>query len=129
MSQFYVSCEGFHIIIARSFPHTGPGQSSDFVCSDWARQIARIESGLVEPEIRVGNVNLERDYTDVRDVVRAYFLLMVKGKAGEIYNVCSGRSVKLREILNILVCQTSFEVKIVVDEKRFAALRYRKACR
>lgn len=122
LSQFYVNCEGFQIIIARSFPHTGPGQSSDFVCSDWARQIAQIELGLVEPEIRVGNVNLERDYTDVRDVVRAYFLLMVKGKAGEIYNVCSGQAVRLKEILDILLSQTSYEIKIVVDEKRLRPL-------
>lgn len=122
LSQFYVNCEGLQIIIARSFPHTGPGQSSDFVCSDWARQIAHIELGLIEPEIRVGNVNLERDYTDVRDVVRAYFFLMIKGKSGEIYNVCSGRAVRLREILHILLSQTSFKVKIVVDEKRLRPL-------
>ncbi len=119
LSQFYVNCEGLKIIVARSFPHTGPGQSSNFVCSDWARQIARIELGLDDPVIRVGNINLERDYTDVRDVVRAYFLLMTKGRSGETYNVCSGQAVKLKEILDILLNQTTFEIKIVVEKQRF----------
>jgi len=122
LSCFYVNCEGFQIIIARSFPHTGPGQRSDFVCSDWARQIARIEAGLAEPEIKVGNINLERDYTDVRDVVQAYFLLMLRGRSGEIYNVCSGRAIKLKEILDFLLQQTSLDVKITVDEKKLRRL-------
>ncbi|MCX7974291.1 MAG: GDP-mannose 4,6-dehydratase [Candidatus Aminicenantes bacterium] len=122
LSRFYFNCEGLQIVIARSFPHTGPGQSSDFVCSDWARQIARIEVGLAEPEIKVGNINLERDYSDVRDVVRAYFLLMLKGRAGEIYNVCSGRTVKLKEILELLLSLSNLQVKIVVDEKRIRRL-------
>lgn len=122
LSRFYFSCEGLEIVIARSFPHTGPGQSSDFVCSDWARQIARIEAGLAEPEIHVGNINLERDYSDVRDVVRAYYLLMIKGRAGEIYNVCSGRAVKLKEILDYLLSLTNLRVEIVIDEKKLRRL-------
>jgi len=122
LSRFYVNSEGLQIVIARSFPHTGPGQRSDFVCSDWARQLARIELGLAEPEIKVGNINLERDFTDVRDVVQAYFLLMLRGRSGEIYNVCSGRAIKLKEILDFLLQQTSLDVKITVEEKKLRPL-------
>jgi len=118
LSRFYVTCEGLDIVLARSFPHTGPGQSPDFVCSDWARQIVLIEAGRAEPVIKVGNINLERDYTDVRDTVRAYLLLMTKGRGGEVYNVCSGRAVKLRQILEFMLQQVSFPVKIEVDESR-----------
>lgn len=122
LSRFYVSCEGLDIVLARSFPHTGPGQSPDFVCSDWARQIVLIEAGRADPVIKVGNINLERDYTDVRDTVRAYFLLMTKGRSGEVYNVCSGRAVKLQQILEFMLRQVSFPVKIEVDENRLRKL-------
>ncbi|MCK4495304.1 MAG: NAD-dependent epimerase/dehydratase family protein, partial [Candidatus Aminicenantes bacterium] len=91
LSRFYAQIENMDIVIARSFPHTGPGQSPDFVCSDWASQIARIEKGLAEPVIKVGNCKVRRDFTDVRDMIRAYTLLMKNGRSGEVYNVCSGR--------------------------------------
>jgi GDP-4-dehydro-6-deoxy-D-mannose reductase len=103
LSKFYAEIENLDIVIARSFSHTGPGQSPDFVCSDWALQIARIEKGLGKPVIEVGNLSVKRDFTDVRDVVRAYVLLMEKGKKGEVYNVCSGKAVALREILDLLL--------------------------
>jgi len=118
LSEFYVLIENLDVVIARSFPHTGPGQSPDFVCSDWASQIARIEKGLAEPVIKVGNLNVKRDFTDVRDVVRAYILLMEKGIRGEVYNVCSGGAVSLREILDLLLSFSSKKIKVQVDSTK-----------
>ena len=115
LSRFYVKVERLDIVIARPFPHTGPGQTADFVFSDWASQIARIENGLAEPVIRVGNLEVRRDYADVRDVVRAFVLLMRKGRTGETYNVCTGRAVSLRDILASLVSLARKPVKVEVD--------------
>lgn len=119
LSKFYIQIEDLDIVIARPFPHTGPGQSSDFVCSDWARQIAQIERGVVKPVIKVGNLKVKRDFTDVRDVVRAYFLLMQKGKRGEIYNVCSGKAVFLQRILDLLLSFSSPEIAVQTDSRKF----------
>ena len=118
LSEFYSRIEKMDVVIARSFSHTGPGQSSDFVCSDWASQIAQIERGLHEPVIKVGNCNIRRDFTDVRDVVRAYLLLIEKGRSGEVYNVCSGKAVKLQEILDLLLSLSKEKIAVEVDEQR-----------
>lgn len=119
LSKFYNQIEDLDIVIARPFPHTGPGQSPDFVCSDWARQIVQIEKGTTEPVIKVGNIKAKRDFSDVRDVVRAYFLLMKKGRKGGVYNVCSGKAVSLQEILEILLSFSSKEISVQVDTKKF----------
>ncbi len=118
LSRFYHASENMEVIIARSFPHTGPGQSADFVCSDWASQVVRIERGEAEPVIKVGDLNLERDYTDVRDTVRAYFLLMERGCPGEVYNVCSGRAIRLKQVLEIILRLTNLKVRLEVDPHR-----------
>lgn len=118
MSWFYARIEKMDIVIARSFPHTGPGQSPAFVCSDWASQITAIEKGLEEPVIKTGNCKVRRDFTDVRDVVKAYALLMQKGKSGEVYNVCSGRAVMLKEILDLLLSFSSGKIEVEVDQQR-----------
>jgi len=118
LSRYYVRIEGLDIIITRSFPHTGPEQSPDFVCSDWAFQIARIEKGLTNPVIRVGNTQVERDYTDVRDVVEAYTLLMKKGETGETYNVCCGKSIALNDILQMLLSLSSVDIDVQVDKSK-----------
>ena len=115
LSQFYSEIEGLDVVIARPFPHTGPGQSSDFVCSDWALQIAKIEMGLVEPVIKTGNLDVRRDFSDVRDVVKAYIFLLEKGGRGEIYNVCSGRAAALNDILKILLSFSSKKIEVKVD--------------
>ena len=94
--------ENLDIVVARPFSHAGPGQSPDFVCSDWARQIVDIERGMSRSVLRVGNLNALRDFSDVRDVVRAYILLLEKGRRGEVYNICSGKTIALKEILAIL---------------------------
>lgn len=105
LARFFAEADRMDAVVVRPFPHTGPGQTEDFVCSDWARQIVRIERGDAEPRIVVGNLDVRRDFSDVRDIVRAYRLLLEKGRAGEIYNVCSGRAASLREIMGMLLRQ------------------------
>jgi GDP-4-dehydro-6-deoxy-D-mannose reductase len=118
LSKFYTRVENLDIVIARPFPHTGPGQSADFVCSDWALQIARIEKGDGKSEIKVGDISVQRDYTDVRDVVKAYVLLLEKGKRGEIYNICSGKKYSLQRILDVLLSFSSQPIEILVDSQK-----------
>ncbi len=118
LSRFYVQVEKLDIVIARPFPHTGPGQAADFVFSDWARQVALIERGGRPPLIEVGNLAVRRDYSDVRDTIRAYVLLMEKGRAGETYNVCSGRAVYLQEVLDTLLGLTARPVEVRQDPGR-----------
>ena len=112
---FYEKVEDIDIVIARPFPHTGPGQTADFVCSDWARQIVRIERGESTPALKVGNIDVRRDFSDVRDVVKAYILLLSKGRRGEVYNVCSGRAIALREILDFLIRETTKDMHLSVE--------------
>lgn len=111
--------EKMHIIISRSFNHIGLNQGKGFVCSDFAKQIAEIEKGLKKPEIKVGDLNSKRDFTDVRDIVRAYVLLLQKGKAGEIYNIGSGKEYSIKEILDKLVALSKSNIKIVEDGSLF----------
>jgi GDP-4-dehydro-6-deoxy-D-mannose reductase len=118
LSEFYVQIEKLDIIVARSFPHTGPGQSPEYVCSDWACQIAQIEKGMTDQVIRVGNIELQREFLDVRDVVKAYVLLMKKGRRGEAYNVCSGKALSLKEILGILLSYSSKKIEVNVDPQK-----------
>lgn len=99
----YVKKKGMDIVISRSFNHTGPGQDPTFVCSDFAHQIARIEKGLQEPVIKVGDLSIKRDFTDVRDVVRAYVMAIEKCDSGEIYNICSMKVYSIKEIVDVLV--------------------------
>jgi len=118
LCDFYVRVENLDAVIARAFPHTGPGQNPLFVCSDWARQIALIEKGEGEPEILVGDISVARDFTDVRDVVRAYLLLMEKGEAGEVYNVCSGKAWSLEEVLHRLISLSPMSIRVRVDPRK-----------
>jgi len=89
----------FAIMMTRSFNHVGPGQSSDFALAGFAKQIMAIKSGQVAPVLTTGNLNVSRDFTDVRDVVRAYLLLLNSGENGEVYNVCSGQERLLGDIV------------------------------
>jgi GDP-4-dehydro-6-deoxy-D-mannose reductase len=115
LARFYSRIEGLDIVCARPFPHTGPGQSADFVCPDWALQIARIEKGDREPVLSVGNTQVQRDFLDVRDVVNAYVCLIEKGQKGEVYNICSGRAISLKEVLETLLSFISITIEIRVD--------------
>lgn len=118
LGLMYFRAFGWRVIVTRSFNQAGPGQSPDFVVSSFARQIARIEAGLEEPVIRVGNLEAMRDFTDVRDTAKAYRLLLQKGTPGTAYNVCSGRAVKIKEVLEILLELSGGEVVVEKDPDR-----------
>lgn len=102
----------------RSFPHFGPGQRTGFVTADVASQLVEIERGRRGPVLRVGDTDVVRDYTDVRDVVRAYVLLLDQGVPGEVYNVCSGRGRRIRELLDSLVAHSGLSVRIEQEKSR-----------
>ncbi|MFW5812935.1 MAG: GDP-mannose 4,6-dehydratase [Fibrobacterota bacterium] len=108
----YESQTGLDLYYTRSFNHTGPGQSPDFVCSEWARQVAMIEKGASEPVLRVGNLNATLDFSDVRDVANAYFLILERGRSSEVYNVCSGDSIPLSFIANYLTSKTKQHIRV-----------------
>ena len=118
LGRQYFETFGLHVIRARPFNHTGPGQSTHFVCSDFARQFAAIDLGLAPPILRVGNLNSRRDFSDVRDIVRAYVLLLQKGRGGEAYNVGSGRAVSLKQLLKILRSFCSRPVSVETEKTR-----------
>jgi len=105
---------GLPVVITRAFNTTGPGRPPTYVTSGFAREIARIEKGA-RPVLRVGNLDAERDFTDVRDVVRAYWLALRQGEPGEAYNICSGRSRPIREVLELLLSLTGASIKIQED--------------
>jgi len=115
MGLQYHLAYGMDVVRLRPFNHTGPGQSPRFVVPSFARQIARIEAGLQEPVVRVGNLDVARDFTDVRDIVRAYYLAATQAEAGEVYNLASGIARSVRWILETLLSFTDAEVRIEVD--------------
>lgn len=115
--QFF-RCDGMGVVRVRPFNHTGPRQASTFVCSDFARQVAEIELGLRPPRITVGNLKVERDFSDVRDIVRGYHLLLEKGVPGEVYQLGAGRAFPIEEILQTLLQTTTASVEVVVDPAR-----------
>jgi GDP-4-dehydro-6-deoxy-D-mannose reductase len=123
LAQELLACramaDGIDVIIARSFNHFGPRQAPSFVASSFARQIAEIESGRRDPELLVGNLDARRDLTDVRDTVRAYVMLVEHGRSGRPYNVCSGRAVTIRELLDRLLSRARTRIKVRVDAGRY----------
>lgn len=114
----YFKSYGLHVLRTRTFNHTGPRRGEQFVTSNFAKQIAEIEKGLRAPVVHVGNLNAKRDFTDVRDVVRAYWLALEKGEPGECYNIASGSCVTIREMLNLLLSFSSVNIDIVTDPSR-----------
>jgi len=115
--QYYLS-HGLQVVRVRPFGHIGPRQGPGFVVADFARQIARIEAGLQEPVMRVGNLSAQRDLTDVGDMVRGYYLALAKGKAGEVYNLGSGRAYAIGEILDKLLGMSRVVVRVEIDASR-----------
>jgi GDP-4-dehydro-6-deoxy-D-mannose reductase len=115
---FYSRTERWPILMTRTFNHTGPRQGPDFVCADFARQIARIELRLAEPVLRVGNLEAARDFLDVRDVVAAYRLVLQRGAAGSVFNVCSGRVWRIADLLQILLGHAIVKIKVEVEIAR-----------
>jgi len=119
LSALYTQEYGMDIVVLRPFNHVGPRQSPAFVCSDFAAQIARIERGLVPPRIDVGNLTVERDFTDVRDMVRGYVLAARRAQGGEIYNVCSGKGVRVEQILQMLLEYAEIPIEVHRDPAKF----------
>ncbi len=116
----------FQIISARSFNHIGPGQSDRFAISDFARQIVEIQHGLREPKLTVGDIDVTRDFTDVRDVVHAYEMLIREGRNGEVYNVCSGEEQSVRSMIERLLLLAGVEVAIEQDATRLRPSEQRR---
>ena len=111
----YARTYGMRIRILRPFNHIGPGQSTSFVCSSLAKQIAQIQAGLIEPVIHAGNVQSKRDFTDVRDITRAYALALSKCQDGETYNICSGKAIAVEEILQKCCALAGVKIRVEVD--------------
>jgi GDP-4-dehydro-6-deoxy-D-mannose reductase len=118
----------FEIVMTRSFNHIGPGQARRFAVSDFAAQVAEIRRGRREPVLRVGDIDVTRDFSDVRDVVRAYLLLLEHGGNGEVYNVCSGIERTLRDILGALLALAGVEARIAVEPERRRPNEQRRLC-
>ena len=118
LARLYGPAGGMKVVLARTFNHTGPGRGAVFAESSFARQIAEIEAGLKPPVLMVGNLEAVRDYTDVRDVVRAYWALLDSGAAGAAYNVCSGRGWSIREMLDMLLARSREKLEVRVDPER-----------
>ena len=110
---------GMSIVRTRTFNLTGPGEPATQVMGTFARQIAQIEAGNRSPELQVGNLATVRDFLDVRDAVRAYWEVARDGKAGEVYNVCSGQGVQIRELLHTLLALTEQKIEIKQMATRF----------
>lgn len=114
----YHKSYGLKVIRTRTFNHTGPRRGEAFVTSNFAKQIAEIEKGIKPPILYVGNLKAKRDFTDVRDVVRAYWLAVEKGIPGEVYNIASGVAYSIEEMLNKLIRLSSAKIEIQQDRSR-----------
>jgi GDP-4-dehydro-6-deoxy-D-mannose reductase len=114
----YALSAGIPVVRTRTFHHTGPRRGEGFAESSFARQLAEIECGRRAPAIEVGNLESVRDFTDVRDVVAAYWGLVEEGRAGEVYNVCSGTGVRLGDLLQTLIRLSGQHVEVRVDPAR-----------
>jgi len=118
LSDAFAKRHGLKVIRTRSFGHTGPGQSPTFAVPSFARQIAAIEAGDGEAVLRVGNLEVTRDLTDVRDVVKAYVALLERGRPGAAYNVCRGEGVRLTDLVQRMVARARRPIRIEVDPAR-----------
>jgi GDP-4-dehydro-6-deoxy-D-mannose reductase len=125
--QYFISY-GLPIFRVRPFNHVGPGQSARFVLPAFASQIAGIEAGGGEPVLRVGNLKPARDFTDVRDVVRAYHLILLKGEPGEVYNVASGHARTIQSLVDTLCELATVDIAIETDPERYRPADIPKIC-
>ena len=114
--QYYKSY-GLRAVVTRAFNTTGPGRPPIYVASNFARQIAEIERGK-KPVIHVGNLDAQRDFSDVRDIIRAYWLVVEKGEPGEVYNICSEKARTIQEVLDLLLSITDRNIKIQPNPSR-----------
>ncbi len=119
IGRIYAKAYGLNVVSVRAFNHIGVGQLDTFVIPSFCKQVVEIEKTNKPGVIKVGNLSSKRDFTDVRDIVNAYRLLALKGKSGETYNVGSGRSYKIEDLLNIILSLTNASVKVEIDPARF----------
>ena len=115
LGQVYARAYKLEIIMVRAFNHTGPGQIDTFAAAHFCKQIAEIEAGLRPPVIKTGNLSSRRDFTDVRDIVKAYALLIQKGKAGEAYNVGSGKAIAMQDVLDMALSFAKTQITVEQD--------------
>lgn len=118
IGKIYADAYQMEVMMVRAFNHIGPGQTERFVVSDFCKQVAEIEAGKKEPVMYVGNLSAKRDFTDVRDIVRAYSLLLKKGVRGEIYNVGSGKAVAIQDLLDKILELSDSNIRVETDVAR-----------
>lgn len=118
----YHAAYGMHTVRMRSFPHLGPGQSDRFALSSFAKQVAAIKLGKAAPQIKVGNLDVKRDYTDVLDVVIGYREALENGKPGEAYNICSGEPRSMSDLLQLIIKRGGVEVEVTQDPARMRSV-------
>lgn len=118
LGSIYAQAYDMEVMMVRAFNHIGPTQAPMFVVADFCKQVAEIEKGIREPIMYVGNLEAQRDFTDVRDVVRAYAMLVEKGKPGESYNVGSGHAVSIRKILELIISLSNQDIKVEIDSDK-----------
>ena len=125
MAAFQWHWNGGDVVRARPFNHTGPGQQSCFVCSDFARQIVEAEIGARSPVLEVGNLDAERDFSDVRDIAAGYLALWERGESGRAYNLCSGRGVSIRSVVDELRrrARVRTEIRVTAGRRRASEIR------
>lgn len=119
IGKIFADAYDMDVVMIRAFNHIGPGQSDAFVVSDFCRQVAEIEKGRKDPVVFVGNLGACRDFTDVRDIVGAYGLLMETGERGETYNVGSGKAVSIQSLLDLILSKSTRKIEVRVDPLRF----------
>lgn len=119
MGKIYADAYDMNVIMARPFNHIGCGQSPIFVVSDFCKQVAAIENGVQDPVIKVGNLSAKRDFTDVRDVVKAYSELIMNGKKGEIYNIGNGNAIEIKSILELILSKSKKDIIVKIDPGKF----------
>ncbi|WP_295683415.1 GDP-mannose 4,6-dehydratase [uncultured Nevskia sp.] len=125
---YWQRAEGMDVVIARPFNHIGPGQSTRFAIADFAKTIAGIKLGKAGKVLEVGDLDVTRDFTDVRDVVAAYHLLLTHGKSGETYNICSGIERHLGDAVGLLAELAGVDIELKTDAARFRKAGQRRAC-
>jgi GDP-4-dehydro-6-deoxy-D-mannose reductase len=126
LCQQWSYSEPWRIVIARPFNHIGPGQGESFVIPSMARQLIRVRQGLQPAQLEVGDVDVTRDFLDVRDVLQAYLALLEHGRNGEIYNVCSGVEWRVRDLIMQMAGLTGVEVELVQDASRLRLSEQRR---
>lgn len=121
--QYHLAYD-LHVVRVRAFNHIGPRQRRGFVVADFASQLVAIERGEAPSSLAVGNLEAARDFTDVRDVVHAYRLAIERGEDGAVYNVCSGRAIRIAEILRLLIAACHVPVEVQADPTRYRPVDY-----